>query len=160
MKLVIIIVILLVLAGGGLFGAATFAPALVPPAILTALGMEVPEPEEPKDERPSPDQTTLIELDPISIPIFEDGDVDRFLVLHVLLEVEFGPNQAYVNEQMPRIIDALITHVHALASLDIKPGIADRQFLKERLLAKLDATIGKGYVIDILFQNLFERPLG
>ena len=159
MKFVVVIVVLLVLLGGGLFGAITFAPGMVPAPIRDLLGVEYVEPEAPA-EAPRPENTALIDMDPITIPIFEDGDVDRFLVLHMLLEVEVGDNQAYVNTQMPRIIDAIITHVHALASLDIAPGIADRQFLKERLIAKLDETIGEGYVVDILFQNLFERPLG
>ncbi len=159
MKLVIIIVVVLVLLGGGLFGAITFAPDLVPAPIRNLLGVTVEEPAEPT-EPPPPENTALIDMEPLTIPIFEDGDIDRFLVIHMLLEVEVGDSQAYVTAQMPRIIDAILTHVHALASLDIEPGIADRQFLKERLLAKLDETIGNGYVVDILFQNLFERPLG
>lgn len=159
MKIVIILVVLLVLIGGGVFGVASFAPDLLPPPVQAMLGIEVETPDEPIEEK-KPENTTLIDLDPLTIPIFEDGDVDRFLVMDVLLEVEFGEKQAYVNQQMPRIVDAMITHVHALASLDIAPGIGDRQFLKERLLAKLDETIGKGYVVNILFQNLFERPLG
>jgi len=158
-KIVIILVVLLMLIGGGVFGVATFAPDLLPPPIRSALGIEIEESDEPR-EQVRPENTTLIDLDPLTIPIFEDGDVDRFLVMDVLLEVEFGENQAFVNQQMPRIIDAMITHVHALASLDISPGISDRQFLKERLLAKLDEVLGEGVVVNILFQNLFERPLG
>ena len=111
-------------------------------------------------EEKKPENTALIDVEPLTIPIFEDGDVNRFLVMDILLEVEAGPKQAYVTQQMPRIIDTILTHVHALAALDIEPGIADRQFLKERLLAKLDEVIGKDYVLNILFQNLFERPLG
>lgn len=159
MKIVIILVVLLILVGGGVFGVSSFAPHLLPPPIRDLMGIEVAEPDE-SAEPAIPENTTLIDIDPLTIPIFEDGDVDRFLVMDVLLEVEFGDKQAYVNQQMPRIIDAMITHVHALASLDIAPGISDRQFLKERLLAKLEETIGKGYVVNILFQNLFERPLG
>jgi flagellar basal body-associated protein FliL len=159
MKIVIILVVLLALVGGGLFGVSSFAPHLLPPQLQTLMGIEVPEPTEPVEEK-FPEHTVLIDIDPLTIPIFEDGDVSKFLVMDVLLEVEAGPKQTYVNEQMPRIIDAILTHVHALASLNIAPGISDRQFLKERLLAKLDETIGKGYVVNILFENIFERPLG
>ncbi|MDF1790648.1 MAG: flagellar basal body-associated FliL family protein [Thalassobaculaceae bacterium] len=159
MKIVIILVVLLALLGGGLFGVSSFAPHLLPPPVLALLGIELPEQTE-SEEKAKPEHTALIDIDPLTIPIFEDGDVTKFLVMDILLEVEFGENQAYVNQQMPRIIDALITHVHALASLDIEPGISDRQFLKERLLAKLNQVLGKGVVVNILFQNLFERPLG
>ncbi|WPZ33271.1 flagellar basal body-associated FliL family protein [Thalassobaculum sp. OXR-137] len=159
MKIVIILVVLLALVGGGLFGVASFAPQLLPPQLQTLMGIEVPEPTEPVEEK-KPENTALIDVEALTIPIFEDGDVNRFLVMDILLEVEAGPKQAYVTQQMPRIIDTILTHVHALAALDIEPGIADRQFLKERLLAKLDEVIGKDYVLNILFQNLFERPLG
>lgn len=158
MKVIIIIVALLALLGGGGFAAVTFAPTMVPIPVRDLLGIEVSEAEIEAASRPS--TTTLIDIEPLTIPIFENGTVDRFLVMHVLLEVEPGEKQAYVNQQMPRLIDMFITYTHALASLGIAPGIGDRQFLKERLLAKIDETIGKGYVVNLLFSDLFERPLG
>ncbi len=158
MKLVVIIVVLLALLGGGGFAAVTFAPTMVPIPVRNLLGIEVSQAE--IEEAAKPKSTTLIDIEPLTIPIFENGTVDRFLVMHVLLEVEPGEKQAYVNQQLPRLIDMFITYTHALASLDIAPGISDRQFLKERLLAKIDETIGKGYVINLLFSDLFERPLG
>lgn len=158
MKLIIIIVVLLALLGGGGFAAVTFAPTMVPIPVRQLLNIEVTDEEIAEAAKPS--STTLIDLDPLTIPIFENGTVDRFLVMHVLLEVEPGEKQAYVNQQLPRLIDMFITYTHALALLDIAPGISDRQFLKERLLAKIDETIGKGYVVNLLFSDLFERPLG
>lgn len=158
MKIVIIIVALLALVGGGGFAAVTFTPTLVPVPVRNMLGIEVSAEEQAEADKPS--STTLIDIEPITIPIFENGDVDRFLVMHVLLEVEPGEKQAYVNQQLPRLIDMFITYTHALASLGVAPGISDRQFLKERLLAKIDETIGKGYVLNLLFSDLFERPLG
>lgn len=158
MKIVIIIVALLALVGGGGFATVTFAPTLVPVPVRNMLGMAVSDEEQAAADKPS--STTLIDIEPITIPIFENGDVDRFLVMHVLLEVEPGEKQAYVNLQLPRLIDMFITYTHALASLGVAPGISDRQFLKERLLAKIDETIGKGYVLNLLFSDLFERPLG
>lgn len=158
MKLIIIIVVLAALVGGGGFAALTFAPSAVPIPVRKLLGYEVTQAE--MDEAAKPSSTMLIDIEPLTIPIFENGTVDRFLVMHVLLEVEPGEKQAYVNRQLPRLIDMFITYTHALAALDIAPGISDRQFLKERLLAKIDETIGKGYVLNLLFSDLFERPLG
>jgi flagellar basal body-associated protein FliL len=158
MKLIVIIVALLALVGGGGFAAITFAPSMVPIPIRNLLGVEVTEAEQIEADRPK--NTTLIDIEPLTIPMFENGEVDRFLVMHVLLEVEPGEKQAYVTAMLPRLIDMLITYTHALASLGVAPGISDRQFLKERLLAKIDETIGKGYVINLLFSDLFERPLG
>lgn len=157
MKVIVIIVVLAALIGGGGFAAVTFAPAMVPVPIRNLLGIEVSEAEQAESDKPS--HTTLIDIEPLTIPLFANGTVDRFLVMHILLEVEPGEKQAYVNQQLPRIIDMFITYTHALAALGVAPGIGDRQFLKERLLAKIDETIGKGYVVNLLFSDLFERPL-
>ena len=35
----------------------------------------------------------------------------------------------------------------------------DRAFLKERLLVKAEEIIGPDIIIDLLFVNIFERPL-
>jgi len=158
MKIIVILVVLLVLAGGGVFGVSMFAPGLLPPQVLSMLGQEVP-PEDPNKVKERPRVTQLIDLEPLSIPIFRDGQVDRFLVLHMLIEVEPGPNFELINREKVRIIDAYLAYVHALSSLDIKPGISDRAFLKQRLLAKTEEIVGKGVVVDLLFQNVFERPL-
>ena len=158
MKIVIILVVLLALVGGGGFVALTFATDVVPVPIRKMLGVAVDESAEPEVKKP--ERTTLINIEPLTIPMFENGQVDRFLVMHVLLEVEPGENQAFVNAQLPRLIDMFITYTHALAALGVAPGISDRQFLKDRLLAKIDETIGKGYVLNLLFADLFERPLG
>ncbi|MEC8792466.1 MAG: hypothetical protein VXX53_01585, partial [Pseudomonadota bacterium] len=53
-----------------------------------------------------------------------------------------GPGEAVIQAKIPYILDAYITYIHALAALDIKPGVADRQFLKERLLVKTKEIVG------------------
>ncbi|MEO9899758.1 flagellar basal body-associated FliL family protein [Nisaea sp.] len=157
MKIVVILVLLLVLAGGGVFGISMFAPGLLPPMVLEMLGKEVPPEEEKVEVRPA--VTVLVDLEPLSIPIFSDGQVDRFLVLHLLIEVRPGADFELINLKKVRIIDAILKYVHALSSLDIKPGVNDRGFLKERLLAKIEEVVGEGIVVELLFQNVFERPL-
>lgn len=158
MKIVIILVVVILLAGGGVFGVSMVAPGLLPPAILAMLGQKVPIEEEEEVEQ-RPEVTALVDLEPLSIPIFRDGQVERFLVLHIFIEVEPGPNLDIINAQRLRIIDAYLKYVHALSALDITPGISDRAFLKQRLLAKTEEIVGEGVVVDLLFQNVFERPL-
>lgn len=157
MKIVVILVLLLVLAGGGVFGISMFAPGLLPPMVLEMLGQEVPPEEEKVEERPA--VTVLVDLEPLSIPIFRDGQVDRFLVLHLLIEVRPGADFDLVNLKKVRIIDAILKYVHALSSLEIKPGVNDRGFLKDRLMAKIEEIVGEGVIVELLFQNVFERPL-
>ncbi|MCR9175751.1 MAG: flagellar basal body-associated FliL family protein [Alphaproteobacteria bacterium] len=160
-RVVIIIVVILVLLGGGAFGVAHLMPGVLPPAISTLLGVP-PSEEAEHDDVPEvhPQDTTLVNVEPITIPLFTDGEVDRFLIIHLYLEVRTGPDVGRVNQLMTRIVDVIITHTLALAALDIDPGIKDRNFLKERLQEKIDQTVGDDLVVDILFQNLFERPLG
>lgn len=158
MRIVVILVVLLALVGGGVFGLSMFAPGLLPAPVLALLGKEPPVDDKPKvTERPK--QTVLIDLEPLSIPIFRNGDVDRFLVMHILIEVRPGEDQEKVNRNVVRIIDAYLKYVHALSALDIKPGIEDRAFLKQRLMTKTEEIVGEGIVVDLLFQNIFERPL-
>ena len=160
-RVIIIIVVILVLLGGAAYAVAHFMPGVLPPAISTLLGVP-PSEEATHDDAPEihPQDTTLVNIDPITIPLFTDGEVDRFLIIHLYLEVRSGPDVGKVNQLMTRIVDVIITHTLALAALDIEPGIKDRQFLKERLQEKIDQTVGDDLVVDILFQNLFERPLG
>lgn len=159
MKLVIIVVVILGLIGGGVFGTAMFAPALLPPAVLTMLGQEVPPEPEKSDITPRPEDTVLIDLEPLQVPLFRNDDVDRFLIIHILVEVRPGEHADLVNKNILRIIDTFITYIHALNALDIEPGVNDRAFLKSRLLVKADEILGEGVVVDLLFVNIFERPI-
>jgi flagellar basal body-associated protein FliL len=159
MKMVIIVVVILALIGGGVFGTAMFAPGLLPPAVLTMLGQEIPpEPEKPEFE-PRPEETVLIDLEPLQVPLFRNDDVDRFLIIHILVEVRPGEHADLVNKNLLRLIDTFITYIHALNALDIEPGVNDRAFLKDRLLVKAEEVLGEGIVVDLLFVNIFERPI-
>ncbi len=157
MKLVIILVVVLALIGGGVYGTALFAPRALPAVVLTTFGMEVPEPIIP-DPNERPEQTVLIDLEPLQIPLFRNDDVNRFLIIHILVEVRPGKDADLVNKNLLRLIDAFITYVHALDALDIKPGVNDRAFLKQRLIVKAEEILGKGVIVDLLFINIFERP--
>ncbi|MBT5265081.1 MAG: hypothetical protein HOL85_09630 [Rhodospirillaceae bacterium] len=157
-KILIILVVVLALIGGGVFGVSQFAPRMLPVPVLEILGVEPPPPEEKKVVRLTPQETALIDLEPLTIPLIRDGEVDRFLIMHILIEVESGPNQELVNKNLLRIIDAVIIYVHAFAALDIKPGLDDRAFLKARLIVKIEEIVGEGVVENLLFQNIFERP--
>lgn len=157
-RLIIILVLVLGIVGGGTYGAAMFIPRMVPPIILETLGIPVPEPI-PEDPNKRPEVTQLIDLEPMTIPLFRDGDVQRFLVIHILIEVEPGENFERVNTNLVRIMDAYILYIHALNALDIRPGIDDRKFLKDRLLQKTEEIVGKGVVVDLLFQAVFERDI-
>ena len=159
-RIVIIVVAALALLVGGVFGVATFAPSLLPNAVLGVLGIEVPVEEEKETApgRPNPLDTALIDLEPMQIPLFRDNKVERSLFMHILLEVRRGSDEKLVETNLVRLIDSFLSYVHALNALNIKPGVNDRAFLKQRLLAKAEEIVGPNVIIDLLFVNIFERP--
>jgi len=159
-RIIIIVVVLIAIGLASLFGTATFAPGLLPNAVLNVLGVKAPL-EEKKTKalgRPSAKETVLIDIDPLQIPLFRDGTVDRSLFMHLMIEVRQGPDVDLVNTNLIRIIDAFLSYVHALNALDIRPGVNDRAFLKERLLVKAAEIVGPNIIVDLLFVNIFERP--
>ncbi len=159
MRLLFVVVLILIAAGGGLFATSIFAPNILPPFVLEILGQEASSEKPPIEvERPSATETVLIDLEPMEIPLFKDNAVDRSLFMHILIEVLPGENADLVNGNILRIIDVFITYIHALNALDIKPGLNDRAFLKDRLMVKAEEIVGEGIIIDLLFVNIFERP--
>ena len=158
-RILIIVVVAIALLIGGVFGVATFAPNLLPNMVLELLGIEPPKEKTiAQPVRPGPLETILIDLEPMEIPLFRDNKVDRKLFMHILIEVRRGKDEKIINDNLVRIIDSFLTYVHALNALNIKPGVSDRAFLKERLLVKAEEIIGPGIIIDLLFVNIFERP--
>lgn len=155
---------ILALVGGGVFGVSMFAPDLLPNPVREILGHDMEKIRAEQEAAAAlaatqrPAITALVDLEPITVPLFKDGDIDRFLVMHILVEVR-PEDQPYVARNIVRLIDAFIAYTHALATLEIKPGIDDRDFLKSRLMAKSTEILGEGIVVDLLFQNIFERPL-
>ena len=158
-RILIIILVVLGISIGGVFGVATFAPSLLPTMMLDMLGIEVPKEESlAQPIKPGPLETTLIDLEPMEIPLFRDNKVDRKLFMHILIEVRKGQDEKIVNDNLIRIIDSFLTYVHALNALNIKPGVGDRAFLKQRLLVKAEEIVGHNVITDLLFVNIFERP--
>ena len=101
-RIIIIVVALIAISVGGVFGMATFTPNLLPNAILNFLGVTVPAEEKEAEPigRPSAKETVLIDIDPLQIPLFRDGTVDRSLFMHLMIEVRRGPDEDLVNNNL------------------------------------------------------------
>ena len=146
MKVVVILVLALVLFGGGGFAAWKFFGDQIATMAADLF-------------KPSEKPTALFDLDPITVPLIEDHQVKRFLIVHVALEVTKGDGENVVKLRVPYLRDAYIRYLLALASLDINPGIKDLEFLRGRLLEVSQRAVGPGIVKNVLFQHVFERPL-
>lgn len=146
MKVVVILVLALALFGGGGFAAWKFFAPQITEYVADLM-------------KPAEKPVALFDMDPITVPLIEDHQVKRFLIVHVALEVTRGEGETVVKDRIPVIRDAYIRYLLALASLDIKPGIKDLDFLRGRLLEVSQRAVGPGYVKNVLFVHIFERPL-
>lgn len=151
MKIVIILIALLLLLGGGGFAAWTFFPDMVKPM----LGI-YPEGQEPP---PPPAATGIVDIDPLIMPIFEDGTVRRFLVLELSFEVYQPNGNLIVQSQLPRLQNAFLTYILSLQAKGLNDKLTDPRFLKDRLMRVTADVMGPGVVHDILLKNVFERPV-
>src|SRR3546814_13903977 len=115
---------------------------MVPVPIRNLLGIEVSEAEQAESDKPS--HTILIDISTLTIPLFATGTVDRFLFMHILLEVEPGAKQDYVHTQLPRLLDLFFPSTLALAALVVDPGIGHLKFPRERPPAKIAKTHSPG----------------
>ena len=115
-----------------------------------------PEGEEPPKPPPA---TGVVNIDPLIMPIFEDGTVRRFLVLELSFEV-YQPNGGLiVQSQLPRLQNAFLTYILSLQANGLNDKLTDLRFLKDRLMRVTTDVVGPGVVHDILLKNVFERPV-
>ncbi|MBI1778871.1 MAG: flagellar basal body-associated FliL family protein [Proteobacteria bacterium] len=146
MRLLILLVVLAAVLGGGGFVAWTFYRAPLQGVVENLLKAKEPP-------------SLQLLLEPVTVPLFKDGQPDRFLILEMVLVVAGPEGLQTATRLRPRIVDAFVLYLHALAQLSIEPGLTDLDFVKQRLLIVCERVTGPGVVRDILFKNAFERPL-
>jgi flagellar basal body-associated protein FliL len=146
MRLIILLVIVAAVLGGGGYAAWTFYREPLKGAVENML-------------KPTEPPSVQVALDPITVPLFKAGQPDRFLIMEMALVVAGDQGVQTANRLKPRIIDAFLLYLNALAQLSIEPGLNDLEFVKQRLLIVCERVTGPGVVRDILFKNAFERPL-
>jgi flagellar basal body-associated protein FliL len=146
MRLLILIVILGAVLGGGGYAAWTFYREPLRGAVENLLKAKEPP-------------SMQVAMEPITVPLFKDGQPDRFLIVEMALVVAGDEGVLTATRLKPRIVDAFLLYLNALSQLSIEPGLSDLSFVKERLLIVAERVTGPGVVRDILFKNAFERPL-
>jgi flagellar basal body-associated protein FliL len=114
------------------------------------------------DEAPVPGKEKLIgvRLDPLVVSVQHNGVVDKHIGFVIELEVANSAAQAKVQDLMPRINDAFVTDINALASLPQadENGI-DPDALKRRLMASCARVLGPDMVKNIVFLRSFTRKV-
>ncbi len=139
-KLVVILVAALVLGGGGYIG---WMQYFADGSGEGAGG----------GSAPVGDQAPFVELDPLTAPFLRDGKFARYVLLVVNLEVGSQRDIARVREMLPRLRDAFVTELHALAATrSPDQRLINVARVKARLIAGTHRVLGPGVVRDVLVQ--------
>lgn len=95
----------------------------------------------------------FIEMDALTVPFIRDGVFAQYVVLVVNLEVASESDIEIVRAQKPRLRDAFVSELHALAA--VRPPdqrLINLARVKARLLAGANRVLGPGVVRDVLVQ--------
>ena len=95
----------------------------------------------------------FVEMKALTAPFIRDGVFAQYVVLVINLEVANESDVAIVHENKPRLRDAFVSELHALAA--VRPPeqrLINLARVKARLLAGASRVLGPGVVRDILVQ--------
>jgi flagellar basal body-associated protein FliL len=109
---------------------------------------------------PGKDKPVSVRLDPLTVSIQRNGVIERHIGFVIVLEVENITAQALIEDRKPKLIDAFVLDINALASLpsSYDNGI-DPEALKRRLKLSTNRILGDGVVKNIVFLRTFTRKV-
>ncbi len=143
MKKVIIIFIVLLLLGGGGAGGYYY--------------MFMMEPAEAPPPPPPPPPVFLSGLGGLTVPVIRNGQVVKFILLNVTIELEDQMYTDLATSYIPKIQDQFLRSTHAyFAGTPIEQPINVRAITK-RLKRIAIKTLGTKVVKDVFVEGVFER---
>jgi len=138
-KLIIIIAAVVLLIGGG--GAAYFV-----------MGSSAKDAKLAKANEPAP-EPVYMDLPDIVVNLNSTSRRTNYINLKLTLELASKEDVPLIEGQMPRVIDAFNTYLHELRREDLQ-GSAGIYRLENELMLRLQKTLTKGKVNDILFREI------
>jgi len=144
-KLIIIIAAVVLLAGGG--GAAFMLMGGDDKAAAKAAAEKSAKKEEVAPE------PVYMALPDIVVNLNSTSRRTNYINLKITLELNSAADVAPIEAQMPRIIDAFNTYLRELRREDLQ-GSAGVYRLENELMLRLQKTLTKGKVNDILFREI------
>ena len=109
---------------------------------------------------PGKDKPIGVRLDPLVVSIQRNGVVEKHIGFVIVLDVADAASQVKVQDMMPKLNDAFVMDINALASL---PNAADTgidpEALKRRLSASCARVLGPDVVKNIEFLRSFTRKV-
>ncbi|HEX9461161.1 MAG TPA: hypothetical protein VGB82_01055 [Alphaproteobacteria bacterium] len=109
---------------------------------------------------PGKDKPIGVRLDPLVVSIQRNGVVEKHMGFVIVLEVATTADQVKVQDMMPKLTDAFVVDINALANLPrtADTGI-DQEALKRRLGASCVRVLGPDVVKNIVFLRTFTRKV-
>lgn len=102
----------------------------------------------------------FVEMDRFAIAAIRSEGVMTQVGLNVVLEAADEKAKAEIMERRPYLRDAFLAQLHRLMARPPRDGTAfDARLAKRRLLETCEEVLGPDRVVDVLFQDVFERPL-
>ena len=153
-KVIIIVLALLILAGGGV-GAMTYL-GIGPFAGL--LAKKEPDPAEKPTEAPPPAPTYLTyDIGSFIIPVVVGKGISKQIGIDLAIEVDSHQNEN-VGSQIPRIQNQFnIVLYDLIPSHADAHSISDRQAIHDSLKRTANKLLGDGAIHDIIVKSIYER---
>ncbi|HIJ43157.1 MAG: hypothetical protein QF511_05755 [Rhodospirillales bacterium] len=149
MKIAVIIFAVLVMLGGGAV------------SIMKWLQMGPFEPtvEELAEQQESSEPPRFIDMDQLTIPIFQGEKVVANVQIQLKLETLGEDNESKLLRLLPRLSDAFWRDLYGfIPRLLRKERQIDATVIKERLRLIGDKVVGKGVINNVLVQSLTNSP--
>ena len=129
-------------------------------ALFLAVTLALPARAADGPALPGKDKPVSVRLDPLTVSIQRNGVIERHIGFVIVLEVSDITAQALVEDRKPKLIDAFVLDINALASLpqSYDNGI-DPEALKRRLKLSTNRVLGDDVVKNIVFLRTFTRKV-
>lgn len=153
-KLVILIAVFLMLAGGTVgtlkyMGLGPFKKDAPTPEQI-AKAAEIAAAKKQLETKP-----LYVEMDPIQVPVFQDGGVAGTIMINYKIEALNTDNQQAIAQAKRRIGDALIKDFSYYVPRTMRNNkTLDVSLIKFRIIMISDKLLGKGVVNDALIQSM------
>lgn len=110
-------------------------------------------------EQAPPEPPILIDVDPLTIPIFQGDKVAVTFQVQLKLETVGAANDAVIRRQLPRLGDAFLRELYTFIPIHLKKNEQlDFEAVRQRLMRISDKVTGKGVITNVLIQSATSTP--
>jgi len=165
MKIVMMIFLALVLAGGGAAGWYFYfqntAIASIGPESEAAKAAKAEKELQGKEAMKEAKEVKFVNLDPFILPIIDNYGVSQVVTLVVVLEANGDEAAANAKSLAPRLKDAYIQDMYGVLNrkASLEGGVLKVDDLKARLNRVTAKVLGDDQINDVLLQVVQQKPI-